>query len=73
MKKVEIKINLKPLMEKWDVTQEELATAIDVPQGTISRWVNNRVDRYDRRIIEKLMVFFDCNLEDLFGIRIIEA
>lgn len=73
MRKVEIKINLKPLMEKRKVTQEELANAIEVPQGTISRWVNNRVDRYDRRILEKLMVFFNCELEDLFGIRVVEA
>jgi len=73
MKTVEIKINLKPLMEKRGVNQEELSQAIEVPQGTISRWVNNRVDRYDRRILEKLMVFFNCDLEDLFGIRVIEA
>lgn len=47
------------------ITQEELAQAIGVPQGTISRWVGNKVDRLDKRIMIKLCEYFECGISDL--------
>jgi transcriptional regulator with XRE-family HTH domain len=79
MKKVHLKLNLKPLMErkgkelgKAALTQDELAELTHIQQGTLSRWVNSKVDVYKRETLEKLMQVFDCSLEDLFEITIEE-
>jgi transcriptional regulator with XRE-family HTH domain len=75
VKKVRIKLNLEPLMErkgkeigKARLTQEDLSELMKIQQGTLSRWVNNKVDVYKRETLEKLMQVFDCSLEDLFEI-----
>jgi transcriptional regulator with XRE-family HTH domain len=80
MKKVHLKINLEPLMErkgkelgKSRLTQDDLAELSGVQQGTLSRWVNNKVDVYKRETLEKLMAIFDCGLEDLFEVTIEES
>jgi transcriptional regulator with XRE-family HTH domain len=72
MKQVILKLNIKPLMDKRGLTQEGLEDATGIPQGTISRWVNNRVDNYKKDILEKLMAYFDCDLADLFTIEVVE-
>ena len=80
MKKVHLKINLEPLMERkgkelgcGKLTQDEVAEISGIQQGTLSRWINNKVDAYKRETLEKLMVVFDCNLEDLFEVTIEES
>ena len=79
MRKVHLKLNLKPLMErkgkelgKTALTQNELAELTHIQQGTLSRWVNGKVDVYKRETLEKLMQVFDCSLEDLFEITVEE-
>jgi transcriptional regulator with XRE-family HTH domain len=57
---------------KARLTQEDLAELMKIQQGTLSRWVNNKVDVYKRETLEKLMQVFDCSLEDLFEITIEE-
>ena len=47
------------------ITQEELAAAIGIPQGTISRWAGNKVDRLDRHIMAALCDYFDCEVNEL--------
>ncbi len=74
--KVTLKLDLKPHMErmghkegkKTPLTQSELAEKIGVPQGTISRWVGSKIDSYNREILEKLMIYFNCEIEDLFRV-----
>jgi transcriptional regulator with XRE-family HTH domain len=75
MRKVSIRLNLEPLMErkgrelgKSRLTQDELAALAGIQQGTLSRWMSNKVDAYKRETLEKLMQVFDCSLEDLFEI-----
>lgn len=71
-----LKLNLEPHMKRKGyemgknkpLTQMELANEIKVPQGTISRWVGSKIDSYNREILEKLMIYFGCELEDLFQI-----
>lgn len=46
-------------------TQDDLAVAVNVPQGTISRWVNDKVDRLDKNILVKLCLYFNCDIGDL--------
>lgn len=47
------------------VTQQEVSDAIGVPQGTLSKWAGNKVDRLDKRIITALCVYFQCGIDDL--------
>jgi putative transcriptional regulator len=47
------------------ITQEELSAAIGIPQGTISRWAGNKVDRLDRHIMAALCDYFECDLNEL--------
>lgn len=62
---VNVRLRLKELMTERKVNQQELADAIGVPQGTLSRWVGNKVDRYDRRILNLLIEYFKCEITDL--------
>lgn len=62
-------IHLKELMEKHDnVTQKELSKATGIAQSTISRWVNQYVDRLDKNAIEAFCKYFDCKLTDLISL-----
>jgi DNA-binding Xre family transcriptional regulator len=70
--KVSIRLNLEKLMEQKGqsiqgrpLTQQDLAEMTGIPQGTISRWVNNKVDSYKREILESLVQALDCELTDL--------
>jgi transcriptional regulator with XRE-family HTH domain len=75
--KFKLKLNLVPHMvrmgrkagKQTPLTQMELAENIGVPQGTISRWVRSKVDSYNREILEKLMIYFECDIEDLFEVK----
>lgn len=64
-------VQLDKLIEKKEqelgrtITQEELSKATKIPQGTISRWVGNKVDRLDKRVLESFLDYFDCEIGDL--------
>jgi putative transcriptional regulator len=65
-----VRIALKELMEREKkagrpYTQEDIAERIQVAQGTLSRWVGNRVDRIDLTVLEKLCDYFDCEISDI--------
>ena len=47
------------------ITQQEIATATGIPQGTVSRWVGDKVDRLDKNIMVKLCDYFECDISDL--------
>jgi transcriptional regulator with XRE-family HTH domain len=72
MKKVTLKLQLKTLMTERGLTQDQLSVKAKVPQGTISRWAGNKVDSYQKEVLEKLMIALDCSLEDLFTIEVSE-
>ncbi len=60
-----VKTRLKELMDERGVKQGELAEALGVSPGTISRWARNQVDLYDRKLLEKFLNYFDCDLSDI--------
>jgi transcriptional regulator with XRE-family HTH domain len=76
MRKVnDVRINLQPLIEKKSLqlfgrkdalSQKDISEATKIPQGTLSRWMNGKVDSYKGDIIAALMTYFQCELEDLF-------
>jgi transcriptional regulator with XRE-family HTH domain len=49
-----ITTRLKQLREALGWTQAQLSEKSGVPIQTISRWENDRVDSYDRDVLEKL-------------------
>lgn len=51
------------------VTQAEIARAANLPENTISRWVNTGVvKRVEHDVVLKLCEYFDCDLCDLIYI-----
>jgi len=50
------------------ITQEEVAKAINVAQGTMSSWSRNIVERLDKETIVKLCRYFECRIENLLQI-----
>jgi transcriptional regulator with XRE-family HTH domain len=51
-----------------DLTQGDFANACGVDPSTFSRYLNDRVDRFDRKTIEKLCNAFKCNIDGLFTV-----
>ncbi len=53
--------------------QEQIAADTGLSQSTISMWMNDKVTRFDRDVIERLCDFFDCDVGDLLFIERAEA
>lgn len=47
------------------ITQDEVAAAVGIPRGTVSRWAGNKVDRLDRDVLARLCEYFECGIEEL--------
>jgi DNA-binding Xre family transcriptional regulator len=45
--------------------QEKLAEDIGLSQTTISRWLSEKIDRFDAPVLEKFCTFLECNVGDL--------
>lgn len=65
-----VRIRIVELMEQKrnegaTVTQEIISKATGIPQGTLSRWAGNKVDRLDKDIMAKLCEYFDCEIGEL--------
>jgi DNA-binding Xre family transcriptional regulator len=63
--------NLKELSRKRYgkvLTQREMEAVTGISQSTISRWYNNKIDRFDSATILKLCRHFDCDLHELLTI-----
>jgi transcriptional regulator with XRE-family HTH domain len=72
-----VRVNLEPLIRKKSIklynvpdklAQKDIATATGIPQGTLSRWINGKVDSYKGDILSALMNYFECELTDLFDV-----
>lgn len=46
-------------------TQEAIAEKVGMAQGTLSRWVGNKIDRVDIDILERLCEYFECDVNDI--------
>jgi transcriptional regulator with XRE-family HTH domain len=73
-----VRINVRQLMyektlrdKRYDnpITQEEVARAVGIAQGTMSSWVRGTVERLDRDTIAKFCHYFQCRIEQLLELR----
>lgn len=63
---VKMKSGLKVLRAKKDITQKELALATGINLRFISDLENNKFQRLDRKMLEKLSLFFGkCPIQDI--------
>lgn len=46
-------------------SQMTLAVEVGLSQTTVSRWLGNKVDRFDADALEKWCRFFKCSVGDL--------
>lgn len=53
----------------YRITQQILSDAVNVSQGTLSRWIGNKIDRLELDILVKLCDYFECEPGDLIVIR----
>lgn len=60
--------NLKALRGGKDVTQQDLADAIEVTQNTVSAWETRGKKPRQKEVVQKLIDYFNCTEQDLFGI-----
>jgi DNA-binding Xre family transcriptional regulator len=68
-----LKNNLKPLLMKhYNVTevkdlpsQQDIAKFLGVSQTTVSRWLAEKIDRFDADILENMCRTLKCNVGDL--------
>jgi DNA-binding Xre family transcriptional regulator len=50
------------------ITQKEIAQNIGVSEQLIGRWMKNKVKQFDGETIEKLCVYFNCEVGELLYI-----
>ena len=69
-----IRYRLNELMRKWEVKQQEptgsltfrrLAQLVELSPDTLNRIANQKVTRIDHETIDKLCIFFRCELNEL--------
>lgn len=48
--------------------QEKLAAQMDLTQNTTSRWIRNKITRFDEDTLTKICRFFDCEVGELIYI-----
>ncbi|MBD3252008.1 helix-turn-helix domain-containing protein [Candidatus Uhrbacteria bacterium] len=51
------------------LSQRDLARATGIAESTISSYVTNKVERYDKRVVTTLINFFGCSVDDFFELQ----
>jgi DNA-binding Xre family transcriptional regulator len=51
-----------------NIPQAELARELGTTTSTISRWMGNRIERFDAPVVEKMCDYFKCKVGDLLYI-----
>lgn len=62
---MKLRCNLSTLMGKHRCTIEELHKKTGIARGTISNLYHDKVKRYDSDVMERLCLFFDCDISEL--------
>lgn len=62
---LKMKSKLKVLLAEKDLTQQELCQQLKLDPHFISKLANGKVKRFETKNIEKLLSFFNCQIQDL--------
>ena len=79
MKKRNIRNRLLELMQEKErklgqrLTQHEIAKFVGATDHTIKKWIENKVTRFDKHMIEGLCNYFDCDVGDLLYFEWVET
>ncbi len=60
----ELGYKIKKLREQRNISQEQLATELDISQSKLSKIENNRTTKIDFALMTKLSDLFEISLED---------
>lgn len=60
-----IKMNMKVLMAMKEVNQRQLSADTGIGTNTVNRYVNNTFERIDKKHIDILCDYFNCDISDL--------
>ncbi|MBI5930205.1 MAG: helix-turn-helix transcriptional regulator [Chloroflexi bacterium] len=50
------------------ITYADISAATGIGMSVLSRWVNNKVERFDASTVIRLCQYFECDLSDLLYI-----
>ncbi|MDA8415608.1 MAG: helix-turn-helix transcriptional regulator [Betaproteobacteria bacterium] len=64
-----IKCHLSRLMGEHKLKISDLATATCINRGTLTRLYQETAERIEIDVIDKLCVYFNCQVQDLFEYR----
>ena len=62
---IKMKSRLKVLLAEKEITQQDLCKSLKLDPHFISKLANGKVKRFDTKNIEKLLLFFNCQIQDL--------
>ena len=65
MKKRKVYCRLQELMQEKNINQSELAIELGIARTTVIRLFHNNCERIDLDVIEKLCLYFECEVGDL--------
>ena len=51
--------------EKRNISLKEVQRATGIPWTSLQSWANNKVTRFDAKVIMKLCDFLNCDIKDL--------
>ena len=60
-----IKIQLKEIMDKKNITRNHLAKALNTRFEVINKWYNNDVEKMDLDILARLCYVLECSPADI--------
>ena len=60
-----IKIQLKEIMDKMNITRNHLAKALNTRFEVINKWYNNDVEKMDLDILARLCYVLECSPADI--------
>ena len=60
-----IEINIKPIMDKKNITRNALARAINARFEVIDKWYNGHVEKIDSDILARICFILECTPSDI--------
>lgn len=63
--RLKILISEKEFRENRKLTYDVIYSETGIAGSTLVEWANNRVKRYDEKIVAKLCDYFNCDIGDL--------